>query len=229
MPASKDKSIQASESFPLAVILTMVGGFLDAYTYICRDGVFANAQTGNFARLAISLAGGDLFAAVRYLASILSFVLGVTIAMRIRHHMREKRFLHWRQVSLLLELALLVIIAFIPTGAVTNIFANILVSLTCAIQAESFRRFRGNVFASTMCTGNLRSATENLNRFWETGEREKRDTSLRYYSIDLCFIAGAVIGTLCTKMWSTRAVLVCCAGLAAGFIMMGLWKEPDGQ
>lgn len=229
MPASKEKTVQASESFPLAVILTLVGGFLDAYTYVCRDGVFANAQTGNFARMAISLAGGNYFAALRYLVSILSFVLGVTIAMRIRYWMKDRSFLHWRQVSLLLEITLLLTISFIPAGDISNIFGNILVSLTCAIQAESFRRFRGNVFASTMCTGNLRSATENLNRFWETGDSESRERSIRYYSIDVTFVIGAVIGTLCTKAWSTHAVLACCPALAVGFIQMSAWKGNGGE
>lgn len=214
------KKVQPSESFPMAVILTLVGGFLDAYTYVCRDGVFANAQTGNFARLAISLAQGNLFDALRYFASIMAFVAGVTIAMRICFTMKKSTFLHWRQVCVLLEIVLLVGISFIPVGDISNIFANVLVSLTCAIQVETFRRFQGNVFASTMCTGNLRNATENLNHFWQTGNHENRDKSVRYFSIDITFVVGAVIGTLCTKAWSVRAVLVCCAALAVCFLMM---------
>lgn len=31
---------QMSESFMVAVVLATVGGFLDAYTYVCRDQVF---------------------------------------------------------------------------------------------------------------------------------------------------------------------------------------------
>ncbi|MEF9840560.1 MAG: DUF1275 family protein, partial [Lachnospiraceae bacterium] len=41
------KSTRISETFLIGAILAMVGGFLDAYTYLCRGGVFANAQTGN--------------------------------------------------------------------------------------------------------------------------------------------------------------------------------------
>ena len=204
----------------MAVILTLVGGFLDAYTFICRDGAFANAQTGNFARLAISLAEGDFFSALRFLASILAFMAGVTIAMRVSYLMKNRAALHWRQISVLLEIVLLLGIAFIPEGSVSNIFANILVSMTCAIQVETFRRFRGNVFASTMCTGNLRNATENLNHYWETGNPENREKSVRYFSIDITFVIGAVIGTLCTKALSVRAVLVCCIALGVCFFMM---------
>ena len=40
-------SKQMSESIRLGIVLAVAGGFMDAYSYMCRDGVFANAQTGN--------------------------------------------------------------------------------------------------------------------------------------------------------------------------------------
>lgn len=45
-----------SESFRLAAVLALVGGFLDAYTYICRGQVFSNAQTGNIVLVGLALA-----------------------------------------------------------------------------------------------------------------------------------------------------------------------------
>ena len=47
---------QVSDSIPMALLLALTGGFLDAYTYVTRGGVFANAQTGNFALMALNLA-----------------------------------------------------------------------------------------------------------------------------------------------------------------------------
>ena len=40
-------SMQISESIGLGTILALSGGFMDAYSYIERGKVFANAQTGN--------------------------------------------------------------------------------------------------------------------------------------------------------------------------------------
>ena len=40
---------QMSESFLTAVFLSLSGGLQDAYTYLFRGKVFANAQTGNIA------------------------------------------------------------------------------------------------------------------------------------------------------------------------------------
>lgn len=50
---------QMSESFRLGAVLALTGGFLDAYTYLIRGGVFANAQTGNIVLLGVRLMEGD--------------------------------------------------------------------------------------------------------------------------------------------------------------------------
>ena len=44
---------QISETLHLGMLLAAVGGFLDAYTYLSRGKVFANAQTGNLVLLGI--------------------------------------------------------------------------------------------------------------------------------------------------------------------------------
>ena len=47
---------KASESYIVGILLAIAGGYLDVYTYICRGGVFANAQTGNIVLLGINVA-----------------------------------------------------------------------------------------------------------------------------------------------------------------------------
>lgn len=51
---------QMSESIRLGMLLAISGGFMDAYSYIARDHVFANAQTGNMLLLGVSLSEGEL-------------------------------------------------------------------------------------------------------------------------------------------------------------------------
>ena len=50
----------AAEALPLAVVLAVAGGFLDAYTYLTRGGVFANAETGNMVLLGVRLLQGSI-------------------------------------------------------------------------------------------------------------------------------------------------------------------------
>lgn len=44
---------QTSESIELAAILAFSGGLMDAYSYLARGKVFANAQTGNILLLGV--------------------------------------------------------------------------------------------------------------------------------------------------------------------------------
>ena len=50
---------QMSDNFITGSLLALVGGFLDAYTYLCRGNVFANAQTGNIVLFGAKLAKKD--------------------------------------------------------------------------------------------------------------------------------------------------------------------------
>jgi uncharacterized membrane protein YoaK (UPF0700 family) len=213
-----------SESYLVAALLSVTGGFLDAYTFVSRDGVFANAQTGNFARLAIGIANGSWEMAIRYLIPIIFFIIGVSVAIWISHRVSSNGYLHWKQYTIILEIILLMIVSWIPYGKFSNICANILISFTCAIQAESFRKVLGTPFASTMCTGNLRNATEYINQFFINKEKTFLQKSVQYFGIDILFVLGAVAGTFATKMFQTRATIFCCILL---FVVVLLMKRND--
>ena len=207
-----------SESYFVAALLSITGGFLDAYTFVSRDGVFANAQTGNFARLAIYLADGNWELVLRYLIPIFFFIIGVSGAMWISRNMRDSNHLRWQHYTILLEIILLFAVSWIPYGKISNISANLLVSFTCAIQAESFRKVLGTPFASTMCTGNLRNATEYLNQFLVDKEKDFLTKSIQYFGIDFLFVLGAMIGAITTKVLQIHATLCCCVILGVVFL-----------
>ena len=140
---------QMSDSFRIGAILAAVGGFLDAYTYLARGQVFANAQTGNIVLLGVHLSEGDFKKALSYLVPILAFVAGVFVDEWIKHRLEGKLALHWRQTVLLIEILALVVVIFLPLGK-TDAFANALVSFICAMQVQSFRKFHGMPYATTM-------------------------------------------------------------------------------
>ena len=76
---------QMSEAFRTVMFLSASGGLQDAYTYIGRGKVFANAQTGNIVLMSQAAFDGDL-----------------------------ARVLHWRQLVLVVEILLLFGVGFIP-------------------------------------------------------------------------------------------------------------------
>ena len=217
---------QMSETFRLGAVLALAGGFLDAYTYLVRGKVFANAETGNMVLLGVNLLNGQWEKALGYVAPILAFAIGVVVAEAIKKRVQE-RSLHWRQISLLAEMVILLVVCFLPQSM--NNAANVAVAFVCAVQVESFRKVHGNAFATTMCTGNLRSGTERLWQFLQSGKRESLTQAGRYYGIIFFFIVGAALGSFTSGILAERAVFVPCLLLFAAFLMMFKKKKKQGQ
>ena len=213
---------QMSESMRLGALLAVAGGFFDAYTYLCRGGVFANAQTGNIVLLGLELAEREWLRALAYLAPILAFALGVVVAEVVKRRGKARQAggagMHWRQVIVLAEIVLLAVAAFLPQRM--DMAVNILISFVCAMQVEAFRKVRGSAFATTMCTGNLRSGTEQLVIWRQTGDANAARKARHYYCIILFFILGAALGAVCTDTLGERALLITCVPLLAVFGMM---------
>ena len=89
-------SMQISESIGLGTILALSGGFMDAYSYIERGKVFANAQTGNMLLFGVNLSEGNYQTMLNYLFPVLAFALGIALADTVRT--KEPNLLHWRQI-----------------------------------------------------------------------------------------------------------------------------------
>ena len=212
---------QMSDAYLTALFLTLSGGFQDAYAYCFRGQVFANAQTGNIVLLSAHLLHGSWGNALHDAIPLVAFVTGTCFAELIRGAFRYARRLHWRQTILLIEITLLFFVGFIP---IDNI-ANAMISFVCAMQVQSFRKMRGNSYASTMCIGNLRSGTEMLCAFFHTHERNLLRDALRYGGVILSFAAGAGLGSVAALAWGAPAIWGSCAFLAVSFGLMFLSGE----
>ena len=90
---------QMSESFLTAAFLSISGGLQDAYTYIFRGKVFANAQTGNIVLLSQSITERDYAKSIHYMIPLLSFAFGIIIAELIRLKYQKIRHFHSRYCS----------------------------------------------------------------------------------------------------------------------------------
>lgn len=207
------------ESFTFAILITLAGGFLDAYTYCCRDKVFANAQTGNVVHVGISIAQGDFHSIVRYIIPIAAFACGVLLAMAVRERAGSQAERSARHI-LLLEVAAMCVVSLIPGGKASNIAANVLVSFICALQAETFRKVNGLAFASTMCTGNLRSGSEHVYKALRNRNFAHVKDAAKYFGIILIFISGAAIGVGMCSLLGDLAVLTATVPLLVAFALL---------
>lgn len=211
---------QMSDSLMVGVFLAFAGGILDSYSYIWRGQVFATAETGNIVRLSIYLSAGNWAAAGRYLLPTTAFTLGVLAAEGLRRHMERRTVrLHWRQAHLITECAVLLLVALLPLGP-ADALANILISFTSAVQMESFRTFQGCTAATTMCTGNLRSGTENLYRFLALPDPASGAKAGVYYRLILSFMAGAVACGWLSRLLGRWTVLAAAVPLLIVFFLL---------
>lgn len=75
-----ERAKQVSESIELGVILALVGGFMDVYSYVGRGGVFANAQTGNILLVGVHISEGNIPLAMHFLLPVLCFSVGIMMS-----------------------------------------------------------------------------------------------------------------------------------------------------
>lgn len=209
MEKQSSRNINPREMFRIGAALAFVGGFLDAYTYLLRGGVFANAQTGNVVLLSIYVAEGSFIKACYYIAPILAFILGVLVTEYIKGQCKKKDYIKWEHLVIGAEIILLGVVGFLP-ASIPNGIVNVTIAFVCSMQVNSFRKVHNITYASTMCTGNLRSGTECLFRGIRETDRQSKKNALHYFGIIGLFILGAGVGTLLVHLIGIRSIWICC-------------------
>jgi uncharacterized membrane protein YoaK (UPF0700 family) len=146
------------ESLLVATLLSAVGGFLDAFTWLTYGGVFATAQTGNVVLVGVYAALGQWPQAFRHVLPIAAFLLGVFIASRLRGGALERKA---TLVSLVVEIALLGVVTIV-TSDFPGVAVTLGISFVAALQTSSFVKVEGWRYSSVIATSNLRQAIEAL-------------------------------------------------------------------
>lgn len=214
---------QISESLELGILLAIIGGFMDVYSYKARGKVFANAQTGNILLCGIYISEGNFTKSIQYFLPVFAFTLGIILS-NILYQKNIKK-LHWRQISVFIECIILIIVAFIPLKL--NFLANALTSFACGTQVESFRKIHGKAISTTMCIGNLRNATQSICQYFKLKKTEDLMCSLLYFGTIFCFVLGAIIGNIFIKAFNQYAILFNSLFLFIACLMMFIDRENN--
>lgn len=215
------KQIQMSETFLNSAVLAVSGGFQDAYTYFTRDKVFSNAQTGNVVLMSQNFMTGNIVGGIKYLFPFIAFGLGVFVTEQINAKYKMAKKIHWRQLVLLIEIAILTIVGFIPESF--NMIATIMVSFSCAMQVQAFRKVNGFAYASTMCIGNLRSGTDALSVYTREHKKEQLIKAMHYFGIIFFFALGAGVGGNLSVSLGIHTIWVSSVILMVSMVLM--WYE----
>lgn len=214
MAGNNNAALIPSQRMRVAYILTAVGGFLDAYTYFERGGVFANAQTGNIVKLGIALANGARDQYLSYLLPICSFAAGLMASLAVKEVLERRQVRLVRRTVLAAEIVGLAIVGFVPLGEQWDKLANCIVSFVAAMQYETFTTFRGEAIVTTMSTGNLRKMVDALFLGIIHNDTEKLLRSVLFLTIIATFTFGAYLGTRACDAMGRAAVIPAIVALA---------------
>ncbi|MBS6062582.1 YoaK family protein [Criibacterium bergeronii] len=206
-----------SENALFVIFITLCGGLQDSYSYIVRGKVFANAQTGNIVLMSQKIIQANFSGSISYLIPLLSFCIGVFIAQTINLKVQAKNKNVWKLLVLALEIFILFVVGFIPQKF--NIIANSLVSLSCSMQIQAFKKINGYNYASTMCIGNMRSGVEALTSYVHTNDKLERHRAIHYFLVILVFALGAAIGALFAPILQEKLIIICCIFLTVSLIL----------
>ena len=219
---------QREVSLAIALSLAFVGGFLDIYTYIARGKVFANTQTGNLVLLGKFVTEGNARKVIYYLVSILAFTLGIVLAKVVEHvYVQNNEFL-WYHVTIGIEIALVLVVMWIPVGQRYDVLANILISFVCAIQVQSFRKVNGIGYSTAMFTGNVKNASERFSEYFLSKDKKALQEGMVYLVLIISFVIGAAVGTIFTKIYKTKAVGVTSIILFLVFLLL-FYEDATGK
>jgi uncharacterized membrane protein YoaK (UPF0700 family) len=176
-----------------ATLLATTGGLLDAVVYTLHGHVFANAMTGNVILLGVTAFSQDWMQALRHLAPICAFLIGVAAS-------RFLRLLPQFYASIaVLALEMLVLLAAgFARPSFPEIAFTAIISFTSAFQVSTFRLVGRFAYNSTFITGNLRTAAEGfVNKYIDPdlSERPHEAAKARKLFI-ICgfFLGGAMLG-----------------------------------
>ena len=202
-----NRNLPVHEQLMFCLLLTAMGGFFDAYTFVNCGGIFANAQTGNLIFVGIDLIEGNFSEVLHYSIPILSFVIGVLVSKFIETKYKELSIFKHIYMLLLIQIVALIIISIKHEYFGVDV-RPIVISFICAIQFDGFRKVNNLVFASVFCTGNLRSMSEHLYKYFILKKKESKMPFLIYSSVITVFLLGVILGAAMSKYFLHKAIIV---------------------
>src|SRR5687767_5363254 len=144
-------AILRAGSLPVAAMFAAAGGYLDGFTYVGHGHVFANAMTANVVLLGATVFTRSWHSALRYLPPILAFLAAVWVSQAIQLSSERRRTETPFRSVLLLEIAILLVLAFLPPTT-TDIVFTTSIAFAASVQMQTFNKVHGRTYSSTFTT-----------------------------------------------------------------------------
>jgi uncharacterized membrane protein YoaK (UPF0700 family) len=215
----------ATRARVIAIVLTGVAGFVDAFGFLALDHVYTAQMSGNTIGLAVNLAAGRPFEALRHGLPIATFLLGLTVTAILIELGRRRGIRRLLAAALLLEAAALAVFAAWggdllavarQPGDDWSLFLLIAIAaVAMGIQNTSLRMSGVLGVYTTHVTGTISKMSEDAVRTLFAriapgdGKDEPHGTEMLLSAgIWASFLAGAVGAGLVTPLWGPNLTLL---------------------
>ena len=181
--------------------VSVIGGFVGAYTIVNHCEIFANAQTGNLFRFVIGAFRGDFESAAYCVLAFLVYAAGNAFYVIARKYFR---------VSMKIISFMVTAAAFAVTGAVcrteNDMIAVLPIVFMAPVQWNAFKSAGGNSSSTIFSSNNVRQAVMLLT----SGIMNKDKTALKnarfYWATLLFFHVGAAAGVLLSLTFGVYSI-----------------------
>lgn len=241
----------------VALVLTTVGGFVDAVGYIALYQIFTANMSGNSVHVGMYLGTADLADLARPLCAILAYLLGM-IATRILMEVSARaRFQRIASFTLAVEALLLTTFASaapaMHVGQIADLrspahfFLVAILAFAMGVQCGTLTHVGPLTIYTTFVTGTLTKMSESFTRalfwYWDRAHATKgslteiarsalnqRDVSDTMFLAGtwICYVLGAAIGTLTKDRWELRSLFLPVAILVT-FIVLDQFRPIGVQ
>lgn len=237
----------------VALLLTIVGGFVDAVGYIALFQIFTANMSGNSVHVGMYLGRQQWMELLRPLCAIVFYVTGMAmtrIAVEIAGRAGLRRIASF---TLAIEALLLAVFAhatpamhlgqIVDQQSAAYFSLVALLAFAMGIQTATLTHIGALTVYTTFVTGTLTKITESFTRalFWSYdhvrelgasgivrhafGQQDVQEGTM-LASTWTCYVIGAAVGTALTLRWELRALYVPVA-ILLGFVVLDLFRPID--
>lgn len=178
----------------ITIIVCFLMGFIDAYTFLVQDEVFASAQTGNFVSMSAKLFSGEWHEALDHVWVIAGFAAGALVGEAMLDRYKEKGFAKYRYF-LLFQSSLLLLLAIFEK-LVDDLVILISLGLLAGYVLTTFRNVNQTTVNNGIMTGNLKNL---MGYFYQMLFLKDAEAKLHLFNLAttiLIFVLGVGAGTL---------------------------------
>lgn len=198
----------------LTVSATFLMGFIDAYTFIEKGGVFVSAQTGNMVVFSSKLFTGNFAQAVGHITVFAGFALGAFLGEAVTEKISGSHLKKF-QVFLILQSLLLLFFAIFQQQ-ITDSLMVFALGLLAGYELTIFRKIGMTTINDGIMTGNTKNLMNSLYKIVVDKDPTARNDFKELGLAILVFMIGVGAGSLVIQV--KASLNLWCAFLMSVFL-----------